>query len=80
MRPVASHVAKRLTAIADTPGPHLCQVMSDERQRFELRFGCRQPKDKPIVSAPLKDMAPLLDRAELARNTLADSPTTVQSA
>lgn len=64
----AADFAARLPAILDAPGPCLCQVMLDERQQFEPRTSSRQLDDGRIVSAPLEDMYPFLDRDELARN------------
>jgi acetolactate synthase-1/2/3 large subunit len=66
--------AERLPAILDAPGPLLCQVVLDATQQFEPRMSSRQLDDGSIVSAPLEDMHPFLDRAELARNTLSDAP------
>ncbi len=60
--------AERIAGILDTPGPQLCQVMLDEQQPFEPRTSSRQLDDGRIVSAPLEDMYPFLDREELARN------------
>jgi acetolactate synthase-1/2/3 large subunit len=64
----AADFAERLQDILDAPGPQLCQVMLDEKQSFEPRTSSRQLDDGRIVSAPLEDMYPFLDREELARN------------
>jgi acetolactate synthase-1/2/3 large subunit len=64
----AADFAKRLPDILDAPGPQLCQVMLDEKQSFEPRTSSRHLDDGRIVSAPLEDMYPFLDREELARN------------
>ena len=52
------------------PGPGVAQVVLDPRQTFEPRPSSRQLPDGRIVSAPLHDMAPFLDRQELAENLL----------
>lgn len=52
------------------PGPFLCDVVLDPAQGFEPRASSRQLEDGRIVSAPLEDMYPFLDRDELARNML----------
>jgi len=52
------------------PGPVLCEVMLDPKQGFEPRQSSRQLPDGRIVSAPLEDMFPFLERAELAENLL----------
>ncbi len=64
----AADFAERLPAVLDAPGPHLCQVILDEKQQFEPRMSSRQVDDGQIVSAPLEDMYPFLDREELERN------------
>jgi acetolactate synthase-1/2/3 large subunit len=56
--------------IIDSPGPYLCHVMVDETQQFEPRMSSRQTDDGRIVTPPLEDMFPFLDREELARNML----------
>ena len=53
-----------------SPGPCLCQVILDEQQQFEPRMSSRQLEDGRIVSAPLEDMFPFLDRDELAANMI----------
>ncbi len=65
--------AERLPTLLDAPGPHLCQVVLDETQQFEPRMSSRQLDDGSIVSAPLEDMFPFLEPAELARNMLSNS-------
>lgn len=51
-------------------GPGLCEVMLDSSQGFEPRMSSRQLEDGRIVTPPLEDMFPFLDRDELARNML----------
>ncbi|EXI67256.1 MAG: Acetolactate synthase isozyme 2 large subunit [Candidatus Accumulibacter adjunctus] len=62
--------AQRLPAILETSEPHLCQVVLDETQQFEPRTSSRRLPDGQIVSAPLEDMFPFLERDELARNMI----------
>jgi len=57
-------------AILETNEPHLCLVVLDERQQFEPRTSSRRLPDGQIVSAPLEDMYPFLERDELARNMI----------
>jgi acetolactate synthase-1/2/3 large subunit len=54
----------------DMPGPILCEVLLDPDQGFEPRQSSRQLPDGRIVSAPLEDMYPFLDRDELLENLL----------
>jgi acetolactate synthase-1/2/3 large subunit len=51
-------------------GPVLCDVILDPDQGFEPRQSSRQLPDGRIVSAPLEDMHPFLDREEYLQNLL----------
>jgi acetolactate synthase-1/2/3 large subunit len=59
-----------LRAALDAPGPAICDVMLDPAQGFEPRQSSRQLPDGRIVSAPLEDLFPFLDRQELRENLL----------
>jgi acetolactate synthase-1/2/3 large subunit len=54
----------------ETPGPYLCEVMLDPEQGFEPRLSSRVLPDGTMVSSPLEDLYPFLDREELAGNLL----------
>jgi acetolactate synthase-1/2/3 large subunit len=60
----ATSVAEMLAA----EGPQLCDVILDGNQGFEPRMSSRKLPDGSIVTPPLEDMFPFLDRAELERN------------
>jgi acetolactate synthase-1/2/3 large subunit len=49
-------------------GPVLCEVILDPEQIFEPKTSSKQLLDGRIVSAPLEDMHPFLDRQELLEN------------
>ena len=49
-------------------GPVLCDVILDPEQAFEPKTSSKQLPDGRIVSAPLEDMYPFLDREELLEN------------
>jgi acetolactate synthase-1/2/3 large subunit len=53
-----------------TEGPVICEVILDPSQGFEPRQSSRQLPDGRIVSAPLEDMFPFLERDELLENLL----------
>ena len=53
-----------------TPGPQLCQVILDPDQQFEPKLSSKSLPDGRIVSAPLEDLYPFLDRDELLENLL----------
>ena len=59
-----------LNEVLKMPGPVVCEVMLDPSQGFEPRQSSRQLPDGRIVSAPLEDMFPFLDRDELSSNML----------
>jgi acetolactate synthase-1/2/3 large subunit len=52
------------------PGPAIIDILLDPDQAFEPRQSSRQLLDGRIVSAPLEDMFPFLDRDELHKNLL----------
>jgi acetolactate synthase-1/2/3 large subunit len=54
------------------PGPCLCDVILDETQGFEPRMSSRKLDDGSIVTPPLEDMFPFLERDELVRNSISD--------
>jgi acetolactate synthase-1/2/3 large subunit len=51
-------------------GPAMCEVMLTPEQPFAPRIASRRLPDGRIVSAPLEDMFPFLDRDELMDNLL----------
>ena len=59
-----------LRGVLSTSGPVVCEVVLDPAQGFEPRQSSRQLPDGRIVSAPLEDMFPFLERDELAKNML----------
>ena len=59
-----------LCAALESSGPELCEVMLDPAQGFEPRQSSRAQPDGRIISAPLEDMYPFLDRNELLENLL----------
>lgn len=60
----------------------LCEVFLDLKQQFAPKLTSRKLADGSMITSPLEDMAPFLDRDELANNmlwsnkldTLSDSP------
>ena len=46
----------------NSPGPALCEVVLDPEQAFEPKTSSKKLPDGRIVSAPLEDMWPFLDR------------------
>lgn len=62
--------SRRLPKVLEGSGPFICEVMLDSNQGFEPRQSSRQLPDGRIVSAPLEDMFPFLERDELQENLL----------
>jgi acetolactate synthase-1/2/3 large subunit len=62
--------AEPLQKALDLAGPVICEVMLDPEQGFEPRQSSRQLADGRIISAPLEDMFPFLEREELMENLL----------
>ena len=52
------------------PGPYLCEVMVDPGQVFMPKVQAEKLPDGSIISKPLEDMWPFLDRDEFASNML----------
>ncbi len=62
--------SERIDEILAMSGPVICEVMLDPAQGFEPRQSSRQLPDGRIISAPLEDMFPFLERDELSNNML----------
>lgn len=63
-------LAAGLAAFLAQPGPGLCEVLLDLDQPFEPKLTSRRLEDGRMVTSPLEDMAPFLDRDELASNMI----------
>jgi acetolactate synthase-1/2/3 large subunit len=62
--------APMVERVLASDGPFLAEVMLDQSQTFEPRLSSRQLPDGRIVTAPLEDMFPFLERDELKENLL----------
>jgi acetolactate synthase-1/2/3 large subunit len=60
----------QLESFLSEPGPGVCEVMLDPGQGFEPKLSSKRLPDGRMVSAPLEDMAPFLDRGEFLSNML----------
>ena len=65
-----AHLRETIRAVLDAPGPVICEVMADPDQIVEPRVSSHVRPDGSIVSRPLEDLWPFLDREELAANML----------
>jgi len=59
-----------LEHVRTTPGPRICEVFLNPAQPFAPKTSSRRLPDGRMVSAPLEDMFPFLDRVELEENML----------
>lgn len=61
--------AKKLVRkMLDTEGPVICEIILDSSQNFEPKLSSKVLPDGRIVSPPIDDMYPFLDRSEYAEN------------
>jgi len=65
-----THAAAHLKEILARPGPEVVVVELDQAQGFEPKLSSKRLPDGRMVTAPLEDMAPFLDRAEFAKHML----------
>jgi len=61
---------QKMNEILLLPGPVLCDVVLDVEQLFEPKLSSKKMDDGKMVSAPLEDMFPFLDKKELLSNLL----------
>ena len=54
-----------ITETLKVDGPSICEIVLDESQSFAPKLSSRQLSDGSLVSSPLEDMAPFLDRSVL---------------
>ena len=59
-----------LKSILSIKGPVLINVVLDNNQGFEPKLSSRKLSDGTLISSPLEDMAPFLDRQELNDNMI----------
>jgi acetolactate synthase-1/2/3 large subunit len=65
---VHSDLQESLPKILSSPGPQICEVFLNPEQPFAPKTSSRRLPDGRMVSAPLEDMFPFLDRVEFAGN------------
>jgi len=59
-----------LKRVLDEKGPVLCHVVLDREYSFSPKLSSERKPDGRMVSKPLEDMYPFLDRDEFADNML----------
>jgi acetolactate synthase-1/2/3 large subunit len=62
----------KIGRILDKPGPVVCDVRLSADYKFEPKLSSERKPDGRIVSKPLEDMYPFLDREEFKENMLVE--------
>ena len=63
-----TQVRETVRKVLEEDGPVICEVMSSPDQATAPRVSSKQLPDGSVVSAPLEDLWPFLDREEFKRN------------
>ena len=65
-----SEMAQTVSKTLNSDGPQICEVILDLNQQFAPKLSSKKLEDGRMVSAPLEDMAPFLERSELLQNLI----------
>lgn len=63
-------LAEHLDSVLAQPGPFICEIMMPEDQPLIPRVSSLKKPDGTIISKPLEDLYPFLDREEFAANMI----------
>ena len=63
-------IRDRVREVLESSGPAVCEVMVSPRQMTAPRLSSTRQPDGRMVSKPLEDLAPFLDREEFRKNML----------
>ena len=63
-------IGEKITKILETDGPFLCDVIMEPHQIFIPKLSSEKLPDGKMISKPLEDMYPFLDREEFKSNML----------
>jgi acetolactate synthase-1/2/3 large subunit len=66
-------IENKITKVFETKGPVVCEVMLDHDYIFQPKLSSEKLPDGRIISKPLEDMFPFLDREEFAGNMIVNS-------
>lgn len=59
---------KVIDAVLKKSGPLFVEIFTDTKQIWEPKSSAKRLEDGSLVSPPLEDLAPFLDREELKKN------------
>jgi acetolactate synthase-1/2/3 large subunit len=62
----------KIDSILQTPGPIVCEIIMDENQPLIPRVSSLKKPDGTIISKPIEDLYPFLDREEFFENMIVD--------
>ena len=67
---IAGHgqMDETIAAVFDTNEPVICEVLLGNNYKFEPKLSSRRLDDGRMVSSPLEDLSPFLDREEFKKN------------
>ena len=64
------NLAKKLKRVLQEEGPLICEIMIDPNEKMEPKLSSEVKPDGRIVSKPLEDLYPFLDREEFRQNMI----------
>jgi len=65
-----SHLAEKIQKVLDIPGPVICELLMPPDEPREPSMASAQKPDGSMVSKPLEDLWPFLDRQEFNANMI----------
>ena len=60
----------KLDIILSEKGPHICEVKLDPNYKFSPKLSSLKKEDGTMISKPLEDLYPFLDREEFKSNMI----------
>ena len=61
---------KKIEEIKKIKSPVICEVMMDPEQYFHPKLGTSMGKNGKIISPPLEDLSPLINRKRLQKSMI----------
>ena len=68
----SEELQSKMDMVLKTPGPLVCEIIMAEDQLLIPRVSSLKKPDGSIISKPLEDLYPFLDRKEFAENMIVD--------
>jgi acetolactate synthase-1/2/3 large subunit len=70
--PIQMNYMPKIHSVLDKPGPFVCEVIMPATQPLIPRVSSLKKPDGSIISKPIEDLYPFLDRKEFAENMIVD--------